>query len=110
MAQVTSGIRKSLEVPTIYSLFQRAVGGYAATDLLLADYIKLESGMRVLDVGCGPGNLLARVTEDIDYCGVDFEPAYIEQARARHGARGQFICQDVADLTSMRASGSIGSW
>jgi len=99
MTQVTSGIRKALEIPSIYSLFQRAIGGQAATDVLLSDYIKLADGMRVLDIGCGPGDLLGHVTEDIEYYGVDFEPAYIEKARARHGTRGHFICEDVSALS-----------
>ena len=63
------------------------------------------SGVRLLDVGCGLGDLLefldARGVE-VDYTGVDIVEKMIVSARARHTA-GRFLCADVfaADLTSI---------
>jgi SAM-dependent methyltransferase len=45
----------------------------------------LRSGMRVLDVGCGPGSItrgLADVVAPAEVVGVDLQPAQVEQARA----------------------------
>lgn len=47
---------------------------------------------RVLDVGCGPGTNTHHF-KDADYLGIDFNPAYIESARQRHGR--EFIVADV---------------
>jgi trans-aconitate methyltransferase len=47
---------------------------------------------RVLDVGCGPGTNTAHFAH-ADYLGIDFNPAYIDDARARHGR--QFVVADV---------------
>lgn len=47
---------------------------------------------RVLDVGCGPGTN-AHWFRHADYVGIDFNPAYIESARRRHGRT--FIVADV---------------
>jgi SAM-dependent methyltransferase len=52
---------------------------------------------RVLDVGCGPGTNTHHFAH-ADYLGVDFNPAYIESARRRHGR--EFI---VADVTTYEA-------
>ena len=47
---------------------------------------------RVLDVGCGPGTNTAHFAH-ADYLGIDFNPAYIEDARHRHGR--EFLVADV---------------
>lgn len=51
----------------------------------------------VLDVGCGPGTNTHHFAH-ADYLGIDFNPAYIESARRRHGR--EFI---VADVTTYQA-------
>jgi SAM-dependent methyltransferase len=47
---------------------------------------------RVLDVGCGPGTNTHHFA-GADYLGIDFNPAYIESARRRHGR--EFLVADV---------------
>lgn len=47
---------------------------------------------RVLDVGCGPGTNTHHFAS-ADYLGIDFNPAYIENARRRHGR--EFVVADV---------------
>jgi trans-aconitate methyltransferase len=53
---------------------------------------------RVLDVGCGPGTNTHHFA-GAEYLGIDFNPAYIESARRRHGR--EFV---VADVTAYRVS------
>jgi hypothetical protein len=52
-------------------------------------------GSRVLDLGCGIGDLLAALKPSIGV-GVDFSPAMLEQARARH-PHLRFVLGDVED-------------
>ncbi|MXV61184.1 methyltransferase domain-containing protein [Natronorubrum sp. JWXQ-INN-674] len=56
------------------------------------DHLALESGDRVLEIGCGPGVNFERIRDDIGTSGelvaVDYSPAMIEKARARIDAHG----------------------
>ena len=65
----------------------------------------LEPGLRVLDVGCGPGTIsmgLARAVEPGELHGIDKEESQIEMARAAVSAGGHgnaaFQTGDVTDL------------
>lgn len=53
-------------------------------------------GLRVLDVGCGPGTNAHHFLE-ADYLGVDINASYIRNAERRYGPRFR-----VADVTAMR--------
>jgi SAM-dependent methyltransferase len=57
-------------------------------------------GSRVLDLGCGIGDLLAALKPSIGV-GVDFSPAMLEQARARH-PHLQFVLGDLEDSSVIR--------
>ncbi len=60
----------------------------------------LEPGMRVLDVGCGPGrHAMALARRGIEVHGVDLSPEFVELARAAAGALpATFEVLDVRDL------------
>lgn len=49
---------------------------------------RVEAGSRVLEVGCGAGDLLAGLRPSRGL-GIDFSRGMIDQARARHGAAGE---------------------
>jgi SAM-dependent methyltransferase len=54
---------------------------------LFASFAEIAGAARVLDVGCGTGNLGLCLTQDFDVasvCGVDLSPAYIEHACRRN--------------------------
>jgi SAM-dependent methyltransferase len=62
----------------------------------VADQIlRIQPGQRVLDIGCGPADILDRLPAGIDYCGYDIEARYIEAARLRYGDRGSFFVRAV---------------
>lgn len=75
--------------------------------------LRIRPGQRVLDIGCGPADILDRLPADIDYCGFDIEARYIEAARLRYGDRGSFFVravtpQAVNDLGTFDVVMSIG--
>ncbi|MBM3841091.1 MAG: glycosyltransferase [Verrucomicrobia bacterium] len=64
----------------------------------------IPSGARVLEIGCGIGDLLAAV-QPSQGVGVDFSPAMIELARQRH-PQLEFHVADAGDLSSLEPHGS----
>lgn len=92
--------RQLLRVPALYRLFQRVVGREKGTPLL-AKLLAIGPRDRVLDIGCGPADVLKYLPPDIDYHGFDVSEEYIAAARSRYGGRGSFSVQavtlDVAD-------------
>jgi SAM-dependent methyltransferase len=102
MAQVTTGLRRLLSHPAIYEGFQAAVGAARFRRILVRDYLRVRSGQRVLDVGCGPADILEHLPE-IRYVGIDLSAPYVESARQRFGARGRFFNADVARLGELES-------
>jgi SAM-dependent methyltransferase len=80
--------RAVLAVPMLYRLFGRLIGGNNR-ERIVRQYLRPESGGRVLDLGCGPGNILDYLPP-CDYVGVDSEEKYIREARQRYGSRAEF--------------------
>ncbi len=74
-----------------------AVGGsYAETGGKLADIMQragLQSGHRLLDLGCGSGRLSSALQErvQIEYTGIDIIPELLAYARGRSPTRYEFI-------------------
>jgi SAM-dependent methyltransferase len=65
----------------------------------LVDALALKPGMRVLDVGCGPGrHAHALAGAGMVVHGVDISPRFIELARARAGPNETFEVADAAEL------------
>jgi SAM-dependent methyltransferase len=66
--------------------------------------VKAFSGMKILDVGCGPADILDYLP-DVDYWGFDISESYINQARTKFGGRGNFHCRQLqaTDLKEMPA-------
>jgi SAM-dependent methyltransferase len=54
--------------------------------------IKAPADARLLDLGCGTGDILAYLPSGVDYSGYDVSPEYITAAQRRFGTRAQFTC------------------
>lgn len=94
MTQITSGIRAILSNPVVYSCFQSLMGAHNSRRSFVSKYVKPFPGMKILDIGCGPADILAYM-EDVQYWGIDIDEAYIEQAKKKFGARGTFCCAEL---------------
>ncbi|MEQ7129292.1 methyltransferase domain-containing protein [Actinopolymorpha sp. B11F2] len=101
MTEKTSGMRSVLSIPAVYEVFQRAVGSPNVRNELVQRHLRPQPGDRVLDVGCGPGGILAYLP-DVTYVGVDPSADYITSAQGRFGDRGTFSVAGVDDLDADR--------
>jgi SAM-dependent methyltransferase len=82
-----------LKHPVLYQAYQNAGGFLGARVRAIADYLTLRPGMRVIDIGCGPGDILPHLPSGIDYIGFDIDQPYIEHARKSVGHLGKFHCR-----------------
>jgi SAM-dependent methyltransferase len=90
-------VRRILSSPTIYEFFSRSLGGQQARSLLVREHVRPFQGMRVLDVGCGPGALVEHLG-GVRYVGIDVSDAYIRHARRIFGDRAEFRVGDATAL------------
>jgi SAM-dependent methyltransferase len=83
-----------LSFPAVYRLFWRLIGGKSSSTIYLAEYVKPVPGEKILDLGCGPADVLHYLPE-VHYTGLDISPEYIRSAERRFGSRGRFLCGDL---------------
>lgn len=96
MAQRTSGAYRMIGVPAIYKALMFALGAERAITRYVSEVLRPEAGMKMLDVGCGPANILAYLPA-LDYTGIDLNEKHIAFARERFGDRGRFLVGDAAE-------------
>jgi SAM-dependent methyltransferase len=94
MAQITSGFRAVLSLPQVYSSFQSFMGAKKFRMNFVAEFVRPHSGMSILDIGCGPADILAHLS-DVEYWGFDISEAYIKRADDIFGTRGRFHCKQL---------------
>ena len=81
--------RRLLSLPVAYRWFSILVGAHRSRTECVARYIRPQTSDRVLDCGCGPGDL-REYLPDADYVGIDVDEKYIAEARSRFGDRATF--------------------
>lgn len=94
MAQITNGVRAILSHPFVYSLFQSIMGAHKSRQQFVTNNVRPFPGMRILDIGCGPADILAFLGS-VDYWGFDVSKIYIDRAQNRFGERGHFISRQL---------------
>ena len=65
------------------------MGAHRSRTECIARYIRPRVSDRVLDCGCGPGDL-REYLPDVDYVGIDIDAQYIAEARRRFGDQAAF--------------------
>lgn len=87
-----------LRAPSVYSAFRRAIGTDRSWRVYLNEYVRPVTGEKVLDVGCGPADVLQYLPE-VDYTGVDISAEYIESAKEKYGKGRRFLCADASSFS-----------
>jgi len=89
-------IRSVLAAPHAYQFWSLAVGGHTCSRTLVDNYIRPRVGVRILDIGCGPGTILNYLPQ-CDYLGFDLSRRYIELAKSYH-PHAKFVCERVSQF------------
>lgn len=100
------GILKVLSKPWIYELYSNLVLKKDTHCQIIKRHVKPFSGCRILDIGCGPGHIVAKLPDFIGaYIGFDMNESYIRAAQIRWKARGncRFFHQRVRASTGIEA-------
>jgi cyclopropane fatty-acyl-phospholipid synthase-like methyltransferase len=87
-------IRSILSYSSLYSLFQWLLGANKVRKTLAGHFIRPKKGNSILDIGCGPADILEYLNE-VNYVGFDISEKYIETAKKRYKKRGTFICNPI---------------
>ncbi len=95
--EITTGWRRLLSHPLVYEAVQYLVGAKRGLKILLERHIRPKPGQSVLDIGCGPAEIV-KFLPQLDYCGVDRNAGYIARARRAFGDRASFHEGDIGDL------------
>ena len=100
--QITTGIRSILSHPTAYSAFQYLMGAKQDWTLFVNRYVRPKNGDVVLDIGCGPADIVEYLPK-VDYWGFDISEEYITKAKVKYGQRGRFYSKILTldDLKNM---------
>lgn len=94
------GFRALLAIPALYTLFENILGAARTRQIFLSQYLRPTPGMRLLDLGCGPADIVGLLPRDVDYTGCDSSSAYIAIARKRFEYRARFVVADVSRMAA----------
>ncbi|MBI2297087.1 MAG: class I SAM-dependent methyltransferase [Betaproteobacteria bacterium] len=95
-----TGLHRILNRAGAYAALQKLLLRGGSRERYVREFVKPFSGCRILDIGCGPADILVHLPETIgEYLGFDMNPDYIEAAQRRWGGRGTFRCQKVEAAT-----------
>ncbi len=87
-------ITRILSYAGVYQLYQWIVGAGNYTQLFAESYIRYQPNNKVLDVGCGPADILKYLHKEVNYTGIDLNKHYIEKARSKY-PQHKFIVGDL---------------
>jgi 2-polyprenyl-3-methyl-5-hydroxy-6-metoxy-1,4-benzoquinol methylase len=92
----------------VYRLFGQLIRKkYGGRIAFLREYVRAKPGDRILDIGCGPGDIVSYLP-NVEYIGFDASQEYIKAAQARFDQsryanrvqhRPTFICEQVSTTT-----------
>lgn len=97
MNELTQSLHSLLAAAPVYKTLMRALGGSSGKVTHVNEYIRPHVGDKVLDIGCGPAEIIEYMP-DVDYLGVDLSEDYIAHAKSKYGKKGRFLCRNAAEM------------
>lgn len=97
--QDDKGLKGILKIPSIYTLYQRAVGADYARRWLIKEHVRPRAGDKIVDIGCGPGDMLEFLPKP-QYIGIDISEAYVREGQRRYGNSALFLQGTTEDYRS----------
>lgn len=85
-------LRSILAYPSVYRFFQNLVHRKKHIREYVDKYVKPKEGDTVLDIGCGPADILDFLPK-VKYFGFDISSRYINEAKRKYGGCGTFFCK-----------------
>lgn len=101
--QISTGIRNVLSHPFIYNSFQNLMGAKKGWKIIINQYLRPVPGDKILDIGCGPADVLQYLPVGVDYWGFDVSADYIGTAKRKYSDCGHFFAKQLTqeDLVNM---------
>ena len=87
-------INNVLNLPFFYRTYSTIVGSNRFRTILSKDYICAKKHDKILDIGCGTGDILQFLPE-VTYYGFDMNRDYIKTAKKVYNNKGFFFCKKV---------------
>jgi cyclopropane fatty-acyl-phospholipid synthase-like methyltransferase len=86
---------RALAHASVWEGFKTVIRADRMMKVFVDEYMRPEPGERILDVGCGTGDVV-KFLNGVDYLGVDLSDEYIEraEARVRPGVRFEVLSAD----------------
>lgn len=99
-------IKNLLKHPFLYESLMRLLGGVKCRNIIINDYMVLNPGAELLDLGCGPAEILSCVNCNVHYTGIDASEDYIHAAQKKFSEQ-QFICTTFDNDTKLNGKFDI---
>jgi SAM-dependent methyltransferase len=92
-----------LDRPIIYSLFQKIMGADQGWKRFVENHAKIRTNDTVLDIGCGPSDILPHLPTGTDYWGFDPNEKYVQSAQKKTTRPWQIKCKELqhSDLKTL---------
>jgi SAM-dependent methyltransferase len=98
---IMSNLRERiLKYPHAYQIVQDLIGGTRARQWTIQRYVDIKPGQSVLDLGCGPGDLLRLLPQDkgFQYVGIDLSKEYLQVAEKLSSPSIRFLHGDCTNF------------
>ena len=92
------GLKRIFTISWIFQLFQIISGANYGRKWLEEHVWNVKSGDKVVDIGCGTGDIRDLFPEDVSYVGFDISEKYIKAAQKKYGKRAKFIVGTAYDF------------
>lgn len=97
--RIISAVKPVLEIPIVYRFYQHLIGDSNFRKHYVEKYVKAKQNDRILDIGCGPANIIDFLPFNIEYLGFDKSKDYINFAKKKYNSNNyKFISTPISDI------------